>query len=288
MSRTGRSGLDAVLALPAGEVKLVLADRVSEVLSDLKAYAAESNRDGRMVAKKLDRLPSTKGLIAGFLHDLADIALALWPHWYGESQPLPAVEKGSLGLPLSLSSLLPFSTSRLEPEWLLPAWLKLSVPLCLAGKPPLPRGFSPSIQVVQLVSAISTREMLIAICVEDEQPELGRLLGLARAAEWLAAKTAARVLVVIPAPLASSTELDSINFHAIFWPKGTDEEETTGEETNLSVWPVIGRPHPFSPGEQLLAAHLTRDAQLGGLFSFNVRANPLRHRAASGPSLAGG
>jgi very-short-patch-repair endonuclease len=33
---------------------------------------------------------------------------------------------------------------------------------------------------------------------------------------------------------------------------------------------VIGRPHPLSRGEQLLAKRLARDEMLGGLFEFNI------------------
>jgi very-short-patch-repair endonuclease len=47
------------------------------------------------------------------------------------------------------------------------------------------------------------------------------------------------------------------------------------EGTTVGVWPVIGHPHPYSPGEQLLARRLTEDLMLGGLFQFNV---PVRTR----------
>ena len=40
---------------------------------------------------------------------------------------------------------------------------------------------------------------------------------------------------------------------------------------NFRVCPIIGRPHPFSRGEQLLAKRLANDAMLSGLFQFNIR-----------------
>lgn len=41
------------------------------------------------------------------------------------------------------------------------------------------------------------------------------------------------------------------------------------EPLRLVVPPLLGRPHPASPGEQLLAAWLARDGELRSLFTFN-------------------
>lgn len=43
------------------------------------------------------------------------------------------------------------------------------------------------------------------------------------------------------------------------------------EYTRHRVSPLIGRPHPNSPGEQLMAKALQQDADLAGLFHFNQR-----------------
>jgi very-short-patch-repair endonuclease len=42
-------------------------------------------------------------------------------------------------------------------------------------------------------------------------------------------------------------------------------------EATHRVWPVQGRPHPYSPGEQLLARKLGDEPTLGPLFTFNQR-----------------
>lgn len=47
--------------------------------------------------------------------------------------------------------------------------------------------------------------------------------------------------------------------------------ETRDEYTRHNVGPFIGRPHPNSPGEQLMAKALQKDAELLGLFQFNQR-----------------
>lgn len=43
------------------------------------------------------------------------------------------------------------------------------------------------------------------------------------------------------------------------------------EPLRLVVPPILGRPHPASPGEQLLALWLARDTELAPLFEYNVR-----------------
>ncbi|MGL5079881.1 MAG: endonuclease domain-containing protein [Microcoleaceae cyanobacterium] len=45
----------------------------------------------------------------------------------------------------------------------------------------------------------------------------------------------------------------------------------TLEESRHLLWPIQGRPHPCSPGEQLLAQSLSRDGELAELFGFNQR-----------------
>lgn len=53
---------------------------------------------------------------------------------------------------------------------------------------------------------------------------------------------------------------------SVEWDKATDR---VGGERKLRLWPLLGQPHPFSPGEQLLAAALAAHQQLTGRFAFN-------------------
>ena len=153
-----------------------------------------------------------------------------------------------------------------------PAWLKAARRLCRSGKPPVPRDFPSSVQATQLALAIDPEPLLIALLLRDPAPPAGALLGLARTAEWLARETNARVLVVVAGSLSTSTELDSINFEAVVWSRKQEEAESRrGKKVEVTVSPIIGRPHPLSRGEQLLARRLTDDATLAGLFRFNIR-----------------
>ena len=209
-------------------------------------------------------------MIGASIFNLAEIALALWPDWYGDAVRMPPQDLSTFEFELLLADRLAQS-HRVRREVSI-TWIKAAAALCRAGKPPLPRGFSPAVQATQLALTIDPWNLLFFLCIKDMQPPAGRLLGLARAAEWLARETLARVLVVIPTALTPSEELDSINFDAISWPcRERESDEIRLEEEDFRFWPVLGRPHPYSPGEQLLARQLAKDESLSGLFSFNTR-----------------
>jgi very-short-patch-repair endonuclease len=128
------------------------------------------------------------------------------------------------------------------------------------------------VQAAQLALAIAPRDLLIVLSVVGGEQPAGRLLGLARASEWIGRTTGARVLVIVPPSLSRSSELDSISYEAIpNLPVTAQSPPRVSESRPVDVWPIIGRPHPYSPGEQLLASRLAADEMLGGLFRFNVR-----------------
>jgi very-short-patch-repair endonuclease len=275
MSST-RSDLESVLSWSAGRVRTAFAASVSDVLTDLKHSAADPGRSLRIITDIHDRLPNLKALIGASVSNLAAIALVLWPNWYGDAVRLPLQDLGTFEFERLLAARLSES-HRVRREVSI-TWVKAAAALCRAGKPPLPRSFSPAVQATQLALTIDPWNLLVVLGTGDAEPPPGRLLGLARAAEWLARETSARVLVVIPTALASSEELDSINFDAIAWPRREREPDgSRPEEEDFRVWPVLGRPHPYSPGEQLLARRLAEDESLSGKFSFNTRVRTRFH-----------
>jgi hypothetical protein len=273
-----RSDLESVLSWSAGRVRTAFAASVSDVLADLKLWAADPGRSLRIITDIYDRLPNLKVLVGDSISNLAEIALALWPDWYGDAVRLPPQDLSAFEFEWLLADRLSES-HRVRREVSI-NWVKAAAALCRAGKSPLPHGFSPAVQAAQLALTIDPWDLLVVLGIEDAQLPAGRLLGLARAAEWLARETSARVLVVIPAVLASSKELDSINFDAIPWPRcECGPDGIRPEDEDFRVWPVLGRPHPYSPGEQLLSRRLGKDESLSGLFSFNIR---VRTRMALG------
>ena len=57
---------------------------------------------------------------------------------------------------------------------------------------------------------------------------------------------------------------------AVIGGQASSGHSRSGREQKQRVWPWIGQPHPFSPGEQLLAQQLNKIPALNSLFQFNV------------------
>ena len=85
--------------------------------------------------------------------------------------------------------------------------------------------------------------------------------------------------MLVPDTLAKSIELDPISFEAIrldvVQPPPVLATEENEEKQSLLVWPICGRPHPNSPGEQLLAAAIQADDDLRNLFLPNQHVDSL-------------
>jgi len=251
-------------------VRLIFAQDVDGFLVDLKIKTDCLGGEYRLVSMTFDRLPSVKSLIEDAVDHLAEIALSLFPQWYGDAGPFARVESSTFLFASRFADLI----KRMEPSRraVSLAWLKTSMRLCRSGKSPIPREFPSSVQAAQLALAIDPEPLLIVLLLRDGAPLAGALQRLARTAEWLANETNARVLVVVAESLSTSTELDSINFEATAWSRKSEEVQSErGKRVEVTVSPIIGRPHPCSRGEQSLASRLRDDAMLGGLFRFNIR-----------------
>jgi very-short-patch-repair endonuclease len=270
MPLTSLNSLETLPIPSPSQVRLVFAQDVNEFLVDLKIKADCLGGKYRLVSMTFDRLPNVKSLIEDVVAHLAEIALSLFPQWYGDAIPFAQVESSNFAFESHIAELLNHSDPLRQAVSL--TWLKTSRRLCRSGEPPIPREFPSSVQATQVALAIDPAPLLIALLLGDHTPPAGALLGLARTAEWLACETNARVLVVVAESLATSTELDSINFGSVAWPRKREGAESPlGKKVEVTVSPVIGRPHPFSRGEQLLARRLTDDAMLAGLFRFNIQ-----------------
>jgi len=251
-------------------VRLVLAPNVNEVHVALEHLAISPRGQFRLVSVSYSRLPTVKSLIDNILGHLAHVALSLFPNWYGNAVRFAEID-------VSTSAFDSILADHVQERDLLKhgvsiPWLKAARNLCHWGKLPLPRDFAGAVQVAQLALVIDLSPLLIALIVQEERPCSGALLGLARSSEWLARETGARVVVVVPEALSSSTELDSISFEAVrLSTSRIPIESPPKKDSHVSVFPLIGQPHPWSRGEQLLAKRLEQDEMLAGLFQFNIR-----------------
>jgi very-short-patch-repair endonuclease len=269
MNAMPENELDPSFFPEPSHVRLVFAQNIDEFLFHLKSRVEEWGGEYRLVSIVLDRLPALRSLIDGILDRLADVAFSLYPGWFGEDISFNRIESSHFSFDRLLRERLDQS-DHLRRVLSLP-WLRAARRLCRSGKAPIPRDFPASIHAAQLALAIDPGPLVIALCLRQEETDPGGLLGLARTAEWLARETNARLLVVVPETQAPTTELESIDFEAVGWSPRPDCRETeSSREVNFRICPIIGRPHPFSPGEQLLAKRLANDEMLSRLFQFNI------------------
>lgn len=262
---------DLIWRIPAGEVKVFFSANVAETLQSFEIANTTITNPAKVVVQTWATLPAQEQLITEVLHHLADIVLATWPFWYGQNMPITSAALSAM--PFEVTHPLPKQEQLRQP--IAPLWLKQAIGACAAGQRPLFHDFTRGQQLSQLALTIEPSNLLLILALDDAQPLPYRLFGLARTAVWLATTTAARVALLAPVTLTAHSELESILYGAIVdtivdsapvAPPATVDENAKG-----TLWPIQGRPHPFSPGEQLLAKALAQDAALAPLFGFNQK-----------------
>jgi hypothetical protein len=233
--------------IPGGDVKVFLCTHVLAAISQFELFEVNSSLDGKVVVQTWERLPEHETVLEDILQALAKVTLAIWPIWYGGEVTFHS----SASSRLEDALLNQFKLRELQAtrqDVCLP-WLKAAVSACQAGKLPVLPSFSRTVQVSQLAFAIAPLDLVIILAVCDHHPQDHRLLSLARTATWLAQSTQARVAVLLPGNLAEHPELDCILYGAIALPTLVQQTVTdsTDEESKHVIWPIQGKPHPFSP-----------------------------------------
>lgn len=183
-------------------------------------------------------------------------------------------------------------------------WWDRVLVACRSGRRPRCRDYPLTVEAGRLALCLDP-EYLVLVWVTTPHPSSPQMLGLARAAEWLASSTRASVFVSLGSSHVGRAELDSISYQALVCaadteapdrqhardavhdhlhlpteirkPRDTEREavECGGEARKASppritgLWPVIGRPHPLSPAELRFAELLAADPELSGEFAWN-------------------
>lgn len=255
--------------IPAGQVQTFLCANVNEELLLPELSQTAESDDLIVVTHVWETLPSHEALLDDILQALSKVALAAWPVWYGEAFSTPQGNVDLLESEILNQSKIQELHS-IQPKICLP-WAKSAIKHCHRGSAPaLALRYPRSLQVEQLALAISAGKLLVVLATSDLHPNQHRLLSLARAATWIAEETNSRVAVLIPQEYTKYKELDSILYGAVPVPIAPQKPKPpVQEDSKHIIWPVQGRPHPFSPGEQLLCNQLLRDNELSNLFSFN-------------------
>ncbi len=279
---------------PNSNGRTLICDTIDDALATLEtAQLAMGQADEtrpltnyKIIVQRWRQLPAQEILVSDLLRQLAQVALGLWPRWYGLDD-LSTIRRftATLQVDIQVQDLLRHLQAQAPTQFatLSLAWLQAAAAQCRQEIAPVLTRFPHDLQFAQLAAAIEPSQLIILLAVDDPAPLPFHLYGLARALVWLRQATPARIALLIPAALADHPELESVRYEALWLapPPAVAQPETpaTEEETEQQkgiVWPIHGRPHPFSPGEQRLAAQLALDPALSGLFQCNAMVDSVR------------
>jgi very-short-patch-repair endonuclease len=160
------------------------------------------------------------------------------------------------------------------------AWAEAATRLALAGYRPRVAGAAPAIELSQLSLAVTRLGLVIVV---DVNAATDRPSVLAHALEWVAQHSHAAVVALFAELPALDSPFDRILYgarrviaEAETGPAASEAE--AGECHTRETWlvPWRGSPHPLSEIEQRLAAMLSNDAELAGLFCFNWFVDTIR------------
>ncbi len=264
---------DHLKRLKPGRIRTIFCDGPAEVLAEIELTGLPQG-DGRSLAVcRIGQLPGIDGLLSIMVEALADIALALFPNWY---KGMPDLRDAH---PLTVEEAV--RSAALSRPGISDSWLRAAAALCLKERSPLPRRYSREIQAAQLSTAIGGDALCFLLAMEDPNPGSENLLGLTKAAEWFTRVTGSGVLLLFDDGLSDHPSLARLLYDAIHPARKTPPQKTSAPENEAkhTYQPVKGHPHPFSPGEQMLARRFSADGELSRLFRFNQTVETVRHHA---------
>ncbi len=262
-------------SIPKGGVKALSISKEACFLWDSKQPTPEPNY--RILVFDCASLPPIELLIDHFLQQIACTALSIWPHWFGIDNRINHFVDNRIDRDFEIESYVE-DIGHIQPD-IPKEWLKNSIEACCKKTPPFSEHYPKTLQAQFLAKAIHPDRLLIVIRLAGMKVTQGRLYGLVRAAEWIASHTNASIALLVERELINHPELSSVNLVSIEMEKSDIKVKSNEliQENKSAIWPIIGIPHPLSPGEQLLAKRLIQDTELSSLFSFNKRVQTVRN-----------
>lgn len=252
---------------PAGCARLLFTDDVLAATSVLTERAQDTGVV--LVCVFADPIPRDR-LTSRMVEALADGARARWPVWYGREFGHAGTLEDELAAPVEVARVIE------EHGEVLSRWLADACARVRAGGRPFfaDRPLGP--QARQLALAIDADMLRVVVawpCAHDH----ATLDGLARALDWVAGETGARITGVLDAELDGRDVLDRISYGATKLRFAmADTGGAANAQAAAAVYPIIGRPHPLSQVEQRLAQVLAQADDLRPLFEFNQRITTTR------------
>ncbi|MCJ2072308.1 endonuclease domain-containing protein [Methylobacterium sp. J-030] len=216
-----------IAALGPGERLVVLgAGRTT-----IGTLVAEGTDRSALLVAGADR--SSTALIDRLLDDLADLARARWPHWYGRD-----------------ASVTPLSSD---------PWLKAAAKRARLGLTPRFRRMARDLELLRLAQAIEPAGLVLIWAIDPASPDRAR--PAIEALEWCARHGAA-VVAALAAEPPETPPYDRILYGAL----GLAEEVRPAAERFIPPPGGI----PASAIERRVAAALGQDPDLAGLFVCNA------------------
>ncbi len=264
----------------AGRPASVFTDDVADTQNALQQIAESRPAPARVVTLSWQRVPALGNELGLLVTALAKATLELYPSLYGRTHSIHERWEES-----DLETAAHEIMRRIPP--VLGTACRHILAACHQGQAPSIQKLSNSEQVHQLALAIEPERLVLIIAIHDAEASRISLRALAQGAEWLAANTRSRVILVLPPALSRESELDHVTYTACLFVSpvttgahartlGRPETSSSASKNSpaeavVSVSPIPGRPHPGSEAEQLLCKHICRDTELATLFCFNAR-----------------
>jgi Protein of unknown function (DUF559) len=234
------SVVQRILGLGCGE-RLSLIGIGWEIVRDALRSDTAHSRSALLLAPAGGR--TSEAIIDHLLDDLAELALARWPRWYGRDDP-------------SADSLVECEIAR---PLVSAPWLRAAVKRASFGHRPRFRRTERRLEFVQLMLAIDPSIPILIASVEVDPG--GQAAAMIHALEWCAGQGAS-VVATLPVRPAFVAPYDRILYGAM-------QVIRAEEPVKARFIGPMGRAHPASVIEQRVAAALHGDRELGPLFHCN-------------------
>lgn len=279
-----------------GEVTVFSTSRVRRRLNAIEVSVPDDSDLTLLVGRIWERIPERERLIRDILELLGRSALTAWPRWYDESVPLLRNNQSDSTGVDSDTVLLRAGQCRN----VLPGWLQRAARRCKAGRIPLLKRYSAELQLRQLALAMSWQRFVLLLAIDTQTLGDGEAKCFADVSTWAARLADLRIGVLLDERLLDCRGLETIAYRAHSLdpeqtPRRAKREGSSGPPTDFAgaadgegagcdetekrprrrasrhrfAWPVIGVPHPFSPGEQRLSQSFDATTDLQGLFRHN-------------------
>jgi len=272
-------------SLAPGGAGCVFAEDVVDVRNVLEATATSQSAPARVVTLTWNEVPPLANELGLIVSSLARATLNFFPALYGLTQEprsrfSEAVVEGEA-----------HDAVKKNREVHAPTCRKI-LAACHRGQVPQLGKMLAAEQVQQLALAIDQKRLVVIITVVETPLKSEAIRSLSQGAEWLAANTSSRVVLVLPRALEGHPALDHVSYASCLFveperpsrhrteppplrleagPALTAATEARDAVPEVGTSPILGRPAPRSDAENHLYSHLCRDPELAPLFGYNLR-----------------